>query len=148
MPDEQSIFNVARRLAEPDARRAYLEQVCGGDEPLHSRMQALLHVHDEQQGFLAAPAASVGFDMDLPAPPEDAGTAVGRYKLLQQIGEGGFGAARAVLPACTAGRLLRRRRDCYESGLRRSSRLRVTLRPSHSTARAGRWSRPTSSTGA
>ena len=29
--DEEAIFNVARKIASPEARAAYLEQECGGD---------------------------------------------------------------------------------------------------------------------
>jgi serine/threonine protein kinase/Flp pilus assembly protein TadD len=94
-PREEELFAAA--LALPVAeRQRYLEQACGGDIDLLRRVQALLRVHEEVGGFLETPAVA-----DLPAvarggeskPPleEAAGTMIGRYKLLQKIGEGGCG---------------------------------------------------------
>jgi eukaryotic-like serine/threonine-protein kinase len=88
--DEEAIFKVARQVPAGPARRAYLEQVCTGDEALRGRVQDLLRVEDEEQSFLAAPAFGPA---DAIAPPltEGPGTGIGPYKLLEQIGEGGFG---------------------------------------------------------
>ena len=36
-PDEEAIFKVAREIKSPDARAAYLEQVCGDDQQLCGR---------------------------------------------------------------------------------------------------------------
>src|SRR5262249_38506256 len=85
-------------------RGAYLEEACGPDQALRRRVEALLLAHDRAGSFLEAPA------VDAPgtgayAPPgerpppmnhqpaarERAGAALGPYKLLQQIGEGGMG---------------------------------------------------------
>ena len=92
---EEELFAAA--LALPMAERQhYLEQACGGDAELLRRVQALLRVHEEVGNFLETPAV-----VDLPdvaragepkPPPEAAaGTMIGRYKLLQKIGEGGCG---------------------------------------------------------
>ena len=80
--------------APTDDRPAAIEAACGGDAALLARVQALAAA-DRADGFLSAPTR------DAPPPPtgvsaaelaEQAGTVVGdRYKLLQQIGEGGFG---------------------------------------------------------
>jgi WD40 repeat protein/serine/threonine protein kinase len=86
---EAVIFNAARRLRGAEARRRYLEQACGTDTPLRARVEALLKVHEHEPGFLEAPL--------LPARPgmgpfvEGAGTRIGPYELVEQIGEGGFG---------------------------------------------------------
>jgi eukaryotic-like serine/threonine-protein kinase len=89
-PDEEAIFNAVRLLDAPEARRAYLDEVCGGDQAVRARVEALLRVHDAERSFLAAPAAVPSAAVDLPH-REDAGAVIGPYKLIQQIGEGGMG---------------------------------------------------------
>ena len=89
--NEKDIFNVARTIGSPEARSAYLEQVCGNDAGLLQRVNALLEGLEKQESFLESPAAAFVATVT-PAPlTETAGTVVGPYKLLQQIGEGGFG---------------------------------------------------------
>src|SRR5262245_25251767 len=88
-PEEEALFHAARRLQAPEARRQYLRQSCL-DEELRGRVEALLRVHDEELSFLRPPAEV------LPAPEgppawEVPGAALGPYKLVEQIGEGGFG---------------------------------------------------------
>jgi len=53
----EAIFNLARLIQTPEARQLYLQQVCGDDAQLQSRVEALLRVHDEQKSFLETPAA-------------------------------------------------------------------------------------------
>lgn len=89
--DEKAIFNVARQIDSSDARREYLRQVCGADEALLARLETLLEAYAEQLSFLETPPApSFSRTVDLPV-IERAGTVIGPYKLLQQIGEGGMG---------------------------------------------------------
>jgi eukaryotic-like serine/threonine-protein kinase len=89
-PDEEAIFNEVRLIDAPEARRAYLDQVCGGDQAVRARVEALLRVHDAERSFLASPAAMPSATVDLPH-REDAGAVIGPYRLIQQIGEGGMG---------------------------------------------------------
>jgi WD40 repeat protein/serine/threonine protein kinase len=63
---------------------------------LREQIEALLRAHDHSESFLESPApemaGSVGSPPTLDQPPlEKPGTQIGPYKLLQQIGEGGFG---------------------------------------------------------
>jgi eukaryotic-like serine/threonine-protein kinase len=86
--DEEAIFHVARRLP-PEQRAVYLKQVCGNDRALPVRVEALLAAHEEA-GFLEVPVVDAAATIDQPI-TECAGMVIGRYKLLQKIGEGGFG---------------------------------------------------------
>jgi len=98
-PDrELAIFSAARQL--PAAQRsAYLDGACAGDAALRERIEELLRAGEEAGAFLqeAAPGAlrpeerAAPLDKDVVAPAEKAGDRIGRYKLLQQIGEGGCG---------------------------------------------------------
>jgi serine/threonine protein kinase/tetratricopeptide (TPR) repeat protein len=90
MPGEQAIFNAARLIAAPDARRQYVEQACGEDHNLRARIEALLRVHDEDSTFLRTPAEGVGAAFAEPV-REAPGTLIGPYQLRHQIGEGGMG---------------------------------------------------------
>jgi tetratricopeptide (TPR) repeat protein/tRNA A-37 threonylcarbamoyl transferase component Bud32 len=88
----QEIFEqVIERPAED--RAVFLDGACGDDEALRKEVDALLLAHDEAQGFLDLPTIDGG-EPDVtvaPLPSEEAGMVIGRYKLLEVIGEGGFG---------------------------------------------------------
>jgi tetratricopeptide (TPR) repeat protein len=75
----------------PEQRDAYLDQACAGDEELRRQAALLLKAHAQDRGLLDQEA----FDADSTGPyqalTERPGTAIGPYKLLEQIGEGGFG---------------------------------------------------------
>jgi serine/threonine-protein kinase len=89
--DEETIFRAARRKSDPTERAVYLKDVCGDDLELRAAVEALLAA-DEQVGVLDAPPVSPdGTTLHSPV-TEQAGTEVGHYKLLELIGEGGFGA--------------------------------------------------------
>ncbi len=90
-PDrEAAIFNAARQLPTGE-RAAYLDEACVGDAALRQRVEQLLHTSDEVGNFLESPAV-VPPSGTIPAlPAEKPGDKIGRYKLLQQIGEGGCG---------------------------------------------------------
>jgi WD40 repeat protein len=85
------IFGRAVEMASAEARAGYLEGACGGDESLKARVKALL-AHHVQDSFLQQPAAVMGLGATAVMPiVEKPGDCIGRYKLLQQIGEGGCG---------------------------------------------------------
>jgi hypothetical protein len=86
----EEIFAVALTKADTDARTDYLNQACGNDSELRQRVEALLAAHDAASNFLKLPNAD-GATSVFAAPSEGPGTKIGRYKLLEQIGEGGMG---------------------------------------------------------
>ena len=87
----RAIFDEAAEIASPAERRAYLERACAGNPQWRARVDLLLDAYDHAGSFLDAPPADLQATRDGPRITEQPGTVIGRYKLLQQIGEGGFG---------------------------------------------------------
>src|SRR5213594_4394418 len=89
---EETIFAGALRLP-PEQRAAYLDQAIGTDDALRQRIERLLKASEQAGDFLEESAAPAANQTTLRSVPltEKAGDKVGRYKLLQQIGEGGCG---------------------------------------------------------
>src|ERR1039458_1369122 len=95
-PSEEGIFAEALRRQTPEDRAAYLAHACGSDEPLRHRVEALLKSHDNAGKFLdqpptAASAGTLAISTAMLPVAEKPGDRIGRYKLLEQIGEGGCG---------------------------------------------------------
>ncbi len=79
----EATFNSA--LERPTAEReAYIAQACGDDTVLIAEVRGLLAAHEGAGEFMKTGAVRV-------PQAEQEGERIGRYKLLQQIGEGGFG---------------------------------------------------------
>jgi len=85
-----AIFEAAIELP-PEQRAPYLHEACGGDDSLRQRVEALLRAHESAQGFMDHPAVELSPQPSVVQPAEQPGDRIGRYKLLQQIGEGGCG---------------------------------------------------------
>jgi eukaryotic-like serine/threonine-protein kinase len=81
----------ASRL-EPERRKAFIESAAGGSAEIAAEAIELLHTLDDS-GFMSAPTGAGFAGTQRPAglPGEGPGTKIGRYKLLQLVGEGGFG---------------------------------------------------------
>jgi serine/threonine protein kinase len=84
----------------PLERQAFIDGACSGDDELRRELEDLLLAEGGAGEFLADPTVSVDSLSDAlgsslsPAPPGlsfPPGTRIGRYKLLQELGEGGFG---------------------------------------------------------
>src|SRR6266542_3300754 len=87
---EKSIFLAAIEIGSATERAAFLDQACAGNPALRRELQALLQAHGSPQRLLDAPVAGVP-TIDEPQLLERPGAVIGPYKLLEQIGEGGFG---------------------------------------------------------
>ena len=89
MPEVKSLFGKALEIDSPVERAAFLEAACGEKTELRAEVEELLQALDKAGGFLKRPAGQPG-TIDY-VPSERPGMKIGPYKLLQQIGEGGFG---------------------------------------------------------
>jgi WD40 repeat protein/serine/threonine protein kinase len=89
--NERDLFIAALQKDAPEVRRAYLDAACGRDDALRGRVEALLAVHARAGSFLESPVSGPVAPADEQPPREGPGSAVGPYKLLEQIGEGGMG---------------------------------------------------------
>ena len=93
---EVLVFNAALQLPAADLSH-YLDEACRGDLDLRRQVEFLLKAFNRSGSFLEEPAqkaptrgpAIPGVEASLPR--EKPGERIGRYKLLQQIGEGGCG---------------------------------------------------------
>ncbi|HMB70364.1 MAG TPA: protein kinase, partial [bacterium] len=90
----ESTWEKAKELFEaalqrrPEERSAFLDGACGDNDRLRADVDQLLSAHEDAGSFLGS---DEDVTRDLSAPAEQPGTVIGRYKLLQLIGEGGFG---------------------------------------------------------
>ena len=94
MPDYddtlEEIFDQAISIEDPTERDFFIHQACAADQALLDRVKALLVAHHNTDDLLEPAYAETDVPLFSPA-SERLGTQIGPYKLLQQIGEGGFG---------------------------------------------------------
>src|SRR5688572_30398006 len=90
----ESIFNAAIASGGDAERARYLDVACADDLDLRKRVEALVAAHDGAGDFPPRPADAAGIpttDFSTALISDGPGARIGRYKLLQLIGEGGFG---------------------------------------------------------
>src|SRR2546430_12410059 len=86
----ESILAAAVEMASEAARREFVAQACAGDAELQRCVEELIESHFRAGSFLESPVP------DRVAPVaeqagECPGTVIGPYRLLEPLGEGGFG---------------------------------------------------------
>ncbi len=108
----KDLFNAAVERDDPDDRADFLDRECGADAELRGRLADLIAAYDLPASELASPVAAarakskigtepesandqgrtVSFQPETPGPASLVGSIIGgRYKLRQEIGEGGMG---------------------------------------------------------
>jgi tetratricopeptide (TPR) repeat protein len=104
-PQVEAVLAAVTAIDDSRERAAYLDQACAGDAGLRREVESLLAAHDEAGTFLQQPASGAPLGVPpsggaAPEPPEGGnpnplaekeGDRIGRYKLLEKIGTGGFG---------------------------------------------------------
>ncbi len=103
LQSEKSIFLDALDIESPSDRAAFIEAACQGNPELLASVSALLREHEREDNPIDKPIASGGrshlssenetgtLASRAGHPYHAPGTMIGPYKLMEQIGEGGFG---------------------------------------------------------
>jgi serine/threonine protein kinase/WD40 repeat protein len=93
---EEALFDLAVQKPDAAERAAFLDSVCQGNPGLRSRLEQLLKGHFADDDFLTnspkrPEAVPVPEPSEARLPPDARERMIGRYRLLERIGEGGFG---------------------------------------------------------
>jgi serine/threonine protein kinase/tetratricopeptide (TPR) repeat protein len=95
MPTEavnvRAIFDRALEITTAGDRAAYLDRACADLPDVRREVEALLKAHSDAGSFLESPAAEMAATIHSSAHSDFAGSQIGPYKLIEQIGEGGMG---------------------------------------------------------
>jgi serine/threonine protein kinase len=84
----EQLFASALAIADRAERAAFIRRACAGNTALRVEVESLLAAHKEAGGFMRAVALAETLPM---LPTEKSGERIGRYRLLELIGTGGFG---------------------------------------------------------
>src|SRR3954469_22325668 len=86
----EDIFLAALEKKAADERQDYLKSACGDDVHLRAQVIGLLNSDQQAGSFLDAPLFDSPPTID-PPDCERPGAVIGPYKLMEEIGAGGFG---------------------------------------------------------
>src|SRR5262245_910927 len=86
----ESILAAAVEIDSAPERHAFIDHACAGDAELKRRVDELVENHFRAGSFLESPASPVGDTLDDPI-RESPGAVIGPYRLMEEIGAGGFG---------------------------------------------------------
>jgi serine/threonine protein kinase len=87
----ESIFFAALEKPSGQERAAFLDVACAADAELRKHVERMLAAHPKAHDFLNGPAPGFVATVEEPPISEGPGSIIGPYKLMEQIGEGGFG---------------------------------------------------------
>ena len=90
MDSAEDIFVAALEIGDPVERERYLESACGPDRMLRDKVEALLQDSGPAEVYFS-PLRPEGEAGGLGTGLEGPGSQVGRYRLREKIGEGGYG---------------------------------------------------------
>ena len=96
-PDRERVKDIFSDACDvpPEARAAWLDARCAGDAMLRRQVETLLAANDAAGAFLAHPSRARSSEPGIPPPPLEmdrvAHGCIGPYRLVELIGEGGFG---------------------------------------------------------
>ena len=116
-PELDKIFFIVNEIESEEARAAYLDEACGGDVELRSRVERMLAAQSQVNDFLEKPPAELDVAMGSQSgngeEPDDQvkadvtesfhqesdgpGTVIGPYKLLQKIVSNDFQTVRSLV---------------------------------------------------
>lgn len=87
--DPCELVSEALEIEDTREQQEFLSRACGGDRELNDRVNAMLKFHSANHPFLSEGAFEARLAVNRFG--ESVGSIIGRYKLLEIIGEGGFG---------------------------------------------------------
>src|SRR5262249_5865539 len=91
VPNADTLFGQAIEIESPEERDLFLDKACASAPELRRVVGKLVRDYFRAGSFLEPPARSPAVTVDALPVSAGPGTVIGPYKLLEQIGEGGFG---------------------------------------------------------